>query len=175
MTQRDGVGATVQRVAYTYDSLARLQNAQTTAGSVSWNLSFGMDGFGNLNSQTGSNAPNWSQPTNPQNNRLYTFGYDANGNTTSAPGTTLYDYDVENRLTKTTLPGGGGFEEYGYGTGNQRVWRRRAGTGEYEIYFYKVSGERFGKYSVGSLNDGAGNISDSMALGSPQKPEYNLG
>lgn len=33
MTQRDGTGATVQRVAYTYDSLARLQNAQTTAGS----------------------------------------------------------------------------------------------------------------------------------------------
>ena len=116
----------MQLVAYSYHSLARLSNAQTQAGSsINWNLTFGMDGFGNLNSQTGA-GPNWNQSANPANNRIATFGYDANGNTTStaAPAPTTYEYDIENRLKKTTLPNGGGVEEYGYGVGNQRVWRK---------------------------------------------------
>ena len=61
-------------------------------------------------------------------------------------------------MVKTTLPSGGGVEEYGYGVGNQRVWRKRAVTGEFEIYFYKTGGERFGKYRVGAQNNGNGDI-----------------
>jgi RHS repeat-associated protein len=66
------------------------------------------------------------------------YGYDANGNVTATPDLGL-SYDVENRLV------GANQEHYGYGPGNQRVWKQWP-DGHEEVYFWGPDGRKLGSY-----------------------------
>ncbi len=127
---------TGEEVTYTYDSLQRLISAMTTGPE--WGQSFTYDGFGNLLNQTVTkgSAPSMSLLVSGTNNRITSagFGYDPNGNLTTAPGMTM-TYDVENRLASA------GGEQYAYGPDNRRVWKRLANGAE-EISFYGIGGEK---------------------------------
>jgi RHS repeat-associated protein len=88
-------------VNYTYDSLYRLTNETITGAIVSaqnGSISYGYDAVGNRLSRT-SNLGAVPSTTNAydDNDRLTSDGYDNNGNTITAIGTT-YAYDFENRL-----------------------------------------------------------------------------
>ena len=130
-----------EEVTYTYDSLLRLINAQTTdAGNPApWSQSYSYDAFGNRTS-AGSTSINYDAATNRIQTDA-THQYDANGNLTLMPyggGAMSLVYDVENRLKQA------GTDQYAYGFRNERVWK--SGTGE--IYFYGVYGEKLGSYQM---------------------------
>ncbi len=63
---------------------------------------------------------------------------DANGNVTATPALAL-SYDVENRLVEANQ------EHYGYGPGNQRVWKQWP-DGHEEVYFWGPDGRKLGSY-----------------------------
>ena len=115
-------------VQYQYDSLGRLSSAATVGPE--WGLSFAYDGFGNKLAQsvTKGTGPALSLTVDPATNRVTGTGvtYDANGNLTSGlPGLGgTYSYDAENRLLDN------GVEQFGYGQGNQRVWKRNGNTAQ---------------------------------------------
>ena len=81
-----------ETVEYLYDSLNRLMSA-ATPGVGGWGLSFAYDGFGNRTNQavTKGGGPTHSVTINPTNNHISTsgYGYDANGNMTAMPLTTM--------------------------------------------------------------------------------------
>jgi RHS repeat-associated protein len=87
-------------VQYQYDSLGRLEQAQTVGPE--WGQSFGYDGWGNLLSKsvTKGSAPAMSVTADPATNRLVVSGmtYDANGSATNVPGVGAITYDGRNRL-----------------------------------------------------------------------------
>ena len=93
--------------SYSYDGLGRLSQAQTndlTAGNT-WQLSFGLDRYGNRVSQTltGGTASVY-QPqliADATTNRLSSLSYDAAGNVTQDAANT-YVYNGENELTQVT-------------------------------------------------------------------------
>ncbi|HVP45637.1 MAG TPA: RHS repeat-associated core domain-containing protein [Bryobacteraceae bacterium] len=128
---------------YTYDSLNRL----STATGTGWGESYTYDGFGNLTDKnpTSGSPPALHVAVNAANNRLVGYTYDADGNMTIMSGTT-FTYDVANRVA-TVLPSGGGTEQYSYGPDNLRVWKLPA-SGNEELHFYGVFGERLGTYSI---------------------------
>jgi RHS repeat-associated protein len=66
------------------------------------------------------------------------YGYDAKGNVTATPALAL-SYDVENRLVEANQ------EHYGYGPGNQRVWKQWP-DGHEEVYFWGPDGRKLGSY-----------------------------
>ncbi len=66
------------------------------------------------------------------------YGYDANGNVTATPDLGL-SYDVENRLVRANQ------EHYGYGPGNQQVWKQWP-DGHEEVYFWGPDGRKLGSY-----------------------------
>jgi len=132
---------TGEEVTYTYDSLLRLINAQTTdAGNPApWSQSYSYDPFGNR-TNAGSTSINYNAATNRIQTDA-THQYDANGNLTLMPygaGSMSLAYDVENRLKQA------GSDQYAYGFRNERVWK--SGTGE--IYFYGLYGEKLGSYQM---------------------------
>jgi YD repeat-containing protein len=136
-----------EEVTYTCDTLQRLIGAVTTDSS--WGQAFTYDGFGNRTSAsvTKGSAPygNWSY--DPATNRMGGYSYDANGNMTSVPGVSYgaVSYDVENRLV--SVPTGSNPEQYAYTPGNKRIWRRMS-DGTEELYFYGISGQKLGTYSL---------------------------
>jgi len=151
--QKDWVSG--EEVNYTYDQLNRLLTASTT--STAWGLSFGYDGFGNKLSQTVTkgSAPPMNVTVDAATNRLVGSIYDANGNLTIGSGLTL-SYDISNRIATATGPSA---EWYAYASDNKRVWKKRqtgASTYEENVYFYSVTGQRLGTYT---LTDSSGTLS----------------
>ncbi len=139
-----------EEVLYQYDSLNRVISA-SVSGSGGWGQSFAYDGFGNLLGQTVTKgtAPSVSLSVHMATNRISTYGYDNNGNTTSMPalggGTASIAYDVSNRMISWDGPAG--VETYRYLGDNKRVWKR-APNGAETVYFYGAGGEKLMTYSV---------------------------
>ena len=89
-------------------------------------------------------------------NRVAGQGYDAAGNMTHAPESPsqTLGWDAESRMTVAW--GVGGIWNYTYGAGNKRVEALGPADGSRRVYFYDVTGELLGEYSV--LVDGQGKL-----------------
>ena len=93
--------------SYTYDGAGRLANASASvagSGTVSYDLPFGYDEYGNMTCVTNGNTFGGPCPAMSynSNNQLTAIGgtgitYDAAGNMTY-DGTHTYQYDAEGRL-----------------------------------------------------------------------------
>ena len=122
-------------VSYTYDSLKRLTNAQTTA----WTQAITYDGFNNIATKTvptGSAEPTFPG-VNSANSQLSGATYDANGNMTAMPSAgPALAYDYENRAKSATM--GSFVESYFYDESNRRV--EKINSLNDFIYFYGVDG-----------------------------------
>ena len=133
-----------ETVTYLYDALNRLQKATTGT----WSQTFGYDGFGNLNSVVGVNAPNLSANYNGATNRILNEPSDGNGNLTGVVANTTNSYDVANRIATVGYPVG---VQYSCAPGNQRVWRG-VWTGTNlttdEVTFWSVTGQRLATYKL---------------------------
>jgi len=136
-------------VTYQYDSLNRVTSA---GSSVGWTQSFDFDGFGTLWSQTMVNGTATPMNVNIDmtTNRINSSGWshDANGNTDEMPtlgGNATLSYDLDNRLSSWTGPGG--VEQYGYLADNKRVWKK-APSGAETVYFYGAGGQKLITYTV---------------------------
>ncbi len=134
-----------------YDTLKRLISASATGDPHgSWFQNFAVDGFGNLNQITGTNAPALSVAIDYTTNRIQSSaGYDANGNMAGYAGSS-YSYDIENRMVQST-PSSGGTVQYGYDSTNQRIYKGAYSGGTYsgeEIYFYGAEGHKYGTWQI---------------------------
>jgi RHS repeat-associated protein len=138
-----------ETVTYQYDSLNRLTSAAGTgAASGNWSDTYGFDSFGNLLSKTPTvgTLPSMSQGVNPATNQTTTYGYDANGNQTGAPGSiNALTYDAENRLLTSAGV------QYNYDSQNKRVWTGTVDgannlTGQ-AVSLFGVDGQKLGTYS----------------------------
>jgi len=143
-------GVTGETVTYQYDELNRLTSA---ASNVGWTQTFGMDGFGNLLTQTmtGGSATPMSVSIDMNKNRINTAGwaYDSNGNTVDMPttgGTATMTHDIDNRVSSWTGPSSN-VEQYSYLADNKRVWKKAPGGAE-TVYFYGVGGQKIATYTV---------------------------
>ena len=132
---------------FTYDNLNRIQQAYTN-GSI-WGETFGsqaapggvpstpgIDPWGNLWQRSAVTGKTSYEPLNVSvltNNQLSGFGYDAAGNITSN-GSTAYNYDAENRLTKFITTG---TDIYVYDGDGRRV---KKNTGPVTLYWYDMAG-----------------------------------
>lgn len=141
---------TGETVTYQYDALNRLTSASSNVG---WTQSYGLDGFGNLWSQTmsGGTATPMSVSVDMTTSRINTtnWSYDANGNTTQMPtagGVATLFYDIDNRLIHWTGPSGE-VDQYGYLADNKRVWKKSP-DGTETIYFYGAGGQKLATYTV---------------------------
>jgi RHS repeat-associated protein len=122
-----------EQVAYQYDELNRLVAA---AGS-GWSQAYQYDGFGNM-TQQGAYQATYDAATNRETTTPYTY-YDANGNVNSWSAGTA-SYDTENRMTRHT---NSGVERlFGYDPWGKRLWKSRPATGQWEYYFYGVTGQK---------------------------------
>ena len=144
-----------EQVNSSYDTLNRLIEASVSGG---WSQGFTYDGFGNLDTVTGTDA--FSTSYNTSTNQP-TICADLNGNTlsmstagqTGCYTSSLYTYDVENRIA--VVPGGTGAMSYSYAPGNKRVWRG-SWTGSYgsftpatdEVTFWSVNGQKLASYQI---------------------------
>ena len=94
------------------NALKRLIGASTNTGA--WGQAFTYDGFGNMLTQsvTQGTAPVMSLNYDNSTNRITTsgYGYDANGNMTTAP-LAGYTYDASNRMV-TGFSSSGGADRY---------------------------------------------------------------
>jgi RHS repeat-associated protein len=140
-----------ERLRADVESRARLISAVTTGPE--WGQSYAYDGFGNRTSVTVTKgtAPSGNLTYDGMTNRITNsgFSYDANGNLTATPGGITMGYDAENRLAWHHGPGLN--EYYGYGPGNQRIWKSPAPDSEREVYFYGVDGRKLAAYRVSDL------------------------
>jgi RHS repeat-associated protein len=114
LTQADATGTTT----FTYDALNRLTQAAHPGSFGTWSWTY--DAVGNRTQQTAppgavlpgvGSIPPLIAYTYDANNRLTqagstTYAYDANGNLTSISTGQTFTWDVFNRLTQTTGPGG---------------------------------------------------------------------
>ena len=123
---------TGEEVNYLYDSLNRLNRAETTGPE--WGQSFTYDGFGNLTAETATKgvAPSYTLQYDWATNRIVSpgFAYDANGNLTTIPGVGTASYDVLNR-----------YHDY-YGRlyrDDNKLLSRLVGTSR-EVYYYGPTG-----------------------------------
>ena len=156
--------ASGETITYAYDSLNRLIGASGAGDPQgSWSQTFSYDGFGNLLSKIGNNAPNVTSYTvNAATNRITSNGavYDANGNMTAngSPGqVTSFGYDEANRLSGVTPPGNptnNSQATYAYDAANQRVFAlipttvNSVYTANYYIYFYGADGKKLGVWQL---------------------------
>ena len=139
-----------ETITMQYDALKRLIS---TAGN-GWSQSYTFDGFGNLATKTGVNAPSWNGGSLPATNRVPGFSYDLNGNQLNHNGFTL-SYDILNRLEKAESSSQK--SEYDYAADNKRIVEKRwTGTGSSWtsvgewVYFYGIDGKRLGRYALSS-------------------------
>jgi RHS repeat-associated protein len=93
---------------YSYDTLDRLV-ATSYSSSSQPNENYAYDAVGNRTSSHLSASYNYQPFNRLSNTSSASYSYDANGNLISkleAGGTTLYSWDLENRLKQVTLPNG---------------------------------------------------------------------
>jgi len=145
---------TLDGASYTVDNAGnRLTRAPQPSGPAS---TFGYDNIYQLLSAVQGSTTTESYTYDPVGNRLsnlagsgwvsntsnelttrtgVTYTYDNNGNTltsVSAPGTTTYAWDFENRLSSATLPGSGGTVTFKYDPFGRRIYKSSsASTGIY--------------------------------------------
>jgi RHS repeat-associated protein len=158
-----------ETVTYQYDSLNRLISASASG----WSEAYGFDGFDNLTSKTGANAPALSVVVDTTTNRIqgvYGLAYDPQlGNVINMPnGPSSYfilAYDAENRLTSQSMtnpPQGTPSYTYAYDGKNKRIW---SWTGSldpygwlnasgYSMFLYGLGGQRLGTYQINVFNQG---------------------
>jgi RHS repeat-associated protein len=119
----DGVGSTED---YVYDALDRLNSTQVQGEAL---LSQTYDAIGNLKSKTGLGSYTYpaagaARPHAVQSTALGAYGYDNNGNLTSAPnGTTIIwtAFDQPDKITRN-----GKWSQFGYGAEQQRARQTRS-------------------------------------------------
>ena len=144
-------GETVQ---YTYDSLQRLIQAQTSSGGTQWGEAYSYDGFGNLTGKTPTqgSAPALSVTYNPATNQPTSGGYDANGN---APVGT---WDAENHLVQQTLDGN--LLNWVYGPDGKRVaqFQQMSGYGQWTFYVYGATGQLIGQIGCSLYPNPSSNV-----------------
>jgi RHS repeat-associated protein len=156
--------ASGEAITYTYDSLNRLISASGTGDPQgNWSQAFSYDGFGNLLSKIGNNAPNvTSYSVNPATNQITSNGatYDTNGNMMAygSPGqVTSFSHDEANRLSTVWPPGSPGnssLAQYSYDTANRRVFAltqttvNNVYTANYYVYFYGADGKKLGVWQL---------------------------
>jgi len=149
-----------ETIVYQYDALKRLTSTSSTPinGSTptAWTQSFQYDGFGNLVSKTLNGGANLTPAVNPATNQLACQCYDLNGNMTSGVSAT-FTYDEANRMI-TAQEVSGGREYYGYDAANKRVYRMTA-SGQEQLTFYGVHGEKLGVYGVQGSGCGFSGVS----------------
>jgi RHS repeat-associated protein len=120
---------------FTYDALNRIQTAYTNGPN--WGEDFTIDAWANLTNRAlhpgKTTYESLNAPALP-NNRLSGFGYDAAGNLT-ANGTTGYNYDAENRMTKFV---GDTTDIYVYDGDGARVKKNAASV---TLYWYGAGGD----------------------------------
>ena len=141
---------TTRSLAFAYDALNRLQSANTTSTHATsstncWGESYGIDGWGNLNSMsslnsqyTGCTQENGFSTTATTRNQLPLAGavYDSAGNMTAAPVggiTNSYVFNAENQMTSMT--GLSVTTNYVYDGDDKRVQK----TGS-KLYWYGADG-----------------------------------
>jgi RHS repeat-associated protein len=129
ITQADPTGTTT----FTYDAVNRLTGAAYPGTYGSWSWAY--DAVGNRTSQT---APSGTTPyTYDANNRLIqagavTYSYDANGNLTSTSAGQSFSWDVFNRMTAASSPGG----SVSYTHNGDGLKVRRTGPDGATVYYY---------------------------------------
>jgi RHS repeat-associated protein len=173
-------GVLNETVNYTYDSLNHLATAQ--AINNSWGNAYSYDGFGNLTGATvtAGSAPYLSMSIDPATNRIAGGQYDANGNPTG-PGSgnlNVSGYDVENRLVSepSNVGGGGGYTLMGYDPSGKRVSEVdifNSVVQNERIYFYAITGQRLGTYTLSP--DGTTFLESSLNLYFGGKLVYSAG
>ncbi len=144
-------------VSYGYDALKRLTSASATGGTA-WSQTFGYDGFGNLDSKSGSSA--WTASISATTNRVNGYCYDSNGNMLASNtncGAPMYTYDIQNRITGGLATGSGSGSVYLYNTANKRV-AVIDGNGNETVYFYGVRGEKLMTMPLGGANQAVSNV-----------------
>ncbi|HWF46087.1 MAG TPA: hypothetical protein VG168_03705 [Bryobacteraceae bacterium] len=173
-TQNNGRITSMQDVAsgetitYAYDSLNRLISASGAGDPQgNWSQAFSYDGFGNLLSKIGNNAPNvTSYSVNPATEQITSNGatYDTNGNMTAygSPGqVTSFSHDEANRLSTVRPPGSPGnssLAQYSYDPANRRVFAltqttvNNVYTANYYVYFYGADGKKLGVWQLTTPN-----------------------
>ena len=146
-------------VTYAYDTLNRLITASGTGDAQGdWSQNFGYDGFGNLLSKTGVNAPNvTSWLVDPTTNRITNNGaaYENNGNLHAYSGS-YYGYDIANRLAVANSQSGSASQAYAYDSSNHRVYAGSTSDNVHytneQIYFYGADGNNLGFWSLTWIN-----------------------
>ena len=147
----EAVGGEVIR--YSYDSLGRLQAAETVGDG--WGMSFDYDDFGNLLRQrvTKGKAYDVAAAYDPATNRPIdpTAQVDGAGNLTATSVAQL-QYDTANRIVQATGGAQSFLEQYEYDPDNLRVWVMRNGIEE--ITLYGVDRQVIATFHIGT--DGTG-------------------
>jgi RHS repeat-associated protein len=115
---------------YRYDGVSRLAQAQIVLPSGTYDQSYDVDPFGNLQAITttpaGGSATIRNTPTNRDTNRLTSAVYDAGGNANSLLGNG-YTYDVLNRMVRNQSGGEDWF--FAYTADDERIEMIRNGGG----------------------------------------------
>ena len=113
-------GATLQ---YTYDAKDQLS---TATGGPGGSETYGYDPAGNRTQDHRAADYVYNNLNQLVSGSGYTYVYDIRGNRitkTGAEGTTRYQYDAENRLTRIDFPPGG-YAEYAYDPFGRRIQKR---------------------------------------------------
>jgi YD repeat-containing protein len=175
----DGVGnlSSVSDVAdpaynrnFGYDAIDRLTSASGPwgSGTIAYN------GAGNIVQQTyGSSGLSYSYSAQNRLSsvtgaRVGSFGYDARGNITSAPGAT-YAYDGAPNLTCANCSDAAQRTDYAYDGMNRRVSSTKAGIKTYEVYGF--NGNLLLEYSAAS----GGKLVEYVYLGGKRIAQVQTG
>jgi RHS repeat-associated protein len=140
--------------SYSYDSLGRLQQAQTNdlTAANTWRLAWTYDRYGNRLSQTltgGTMSVGQPQLTvDPATNHISTagFSYDANGNLTQDTAG-AYTFDADNRMTQSVV--GSTTATYAYDGHRWRVQKTVSGSTTTYVY---AGSKVIAEYIGGSLS-----------------------
>jgi RHS repeat-associated protein len=130
--RKDAQGQTSR---FTYDPAGQILEETTREGAIKY--SYGAGG-NRARVQEGKLVREYKHNAADQLIQAGTdlLSYDADGNLISrktTTGTTVYEYDLENRLVKTVMPDGAS-TTYGYAPTGERVWRRDAAGTTYFLY-----------------------------------------
>lgn len=159
----DGSVLTLTEV-YNYDAVNRLQSANESSGTSSWNVGFGYDPFGNqwLSSSTiptPVSAPVQQSQFDATTNRIVNQpngqpmpadAYDADGNLRDHPMVGQMSYDAEGRLTQ--FSNAGLVSRFWYDAAGHRVLKTTGANST--SYVYDASGDLIAEYGTPSAASG---------------------